>query len=145
MSIEENIVNRQAAEDLADAMAAYVGSELESIARPECFWAKFDELTRPDLHEACSVPLLSAGVPIGPIGPVPADIMPTTENDEVDELLDEIYELAEQVPPECENAESMLDTARDIGNSVEAQGGYASENQLGALRNIRNGLQKWVD
>jgi len=81
-----------------------------------------------------------------PASPPPAKVLALDALAYAAELGDEITDLADQVPEidrAQEFAESARCTAADIGESIEAAGS-ATEKQIKALENIRNGLQKWV-
>jgi len=60
------------------------------------------------------------------------------------EVFFEIQDLVDQVPEGGEEfADSVMKKSLDIMSTVESMEG-ATENQLRALENMRNGLEKWV-
>lgn len=59
-------------------------------------------------------------------------------------LIDEIRQLAEEVPVEGEDfAKSVLGKAASMEDNIESYES-ATSNQLRALENMANGLEKWV-
>lgn len=62
---------------------------------------------------------------------------------EASELIDSIGTLADDI---CDNgrdfAESVVERAESIGESVE-RAGCATDNQLAALQNMKEGLERW--
>lgn len=142
MNIEQNIANRKRAEDSAAAIAALLSEELAVIEDKDHFWRRFDELTRPKAAEPeakhSQTPETNA---------VASDLQIDSEtgNDEVDDLLAEMHELAEQVPDVGQGfAESVLETIKGISDTVR-ETGIATDKQIVALENMRDGLRKWVD
>ncbi len=138
MNIEQNIANRKRAEDSAAAIASLLKDELCGIEDEACFWQRFDELTRPKTAEPTK-PQATCTMSPSPL------ITSLTGNDEVDDLLAEIEELAEQVPDVGQGfAESVLESIRGISETVQ-ETRYATDKQIVALENMRDGLRKWVD
>jgi len=136
--IQRNITDRQAAERLALIVGELVDDEvgkLPSDASREKFWtlvrqrwsAHFPEpqgtFTEPEPYNVEEIP---------------------DSDDEVNNLVDEIDVLAGAVPAGGEEfAESCCGTARSIAETVEERGRVTTA-QLGALRNMRDGLKRWV-
>lgn len=136
--IRRNITDRQAAERLALIVGELVDDEvakLPSDVSREKFWtlvqqrwsAHFPEpqgtFTEPEPYNVEEIP---------------------DADDEVNNLIDEIENLAGAVPTEgMEFAESCYGTARSIAETVEERGRVTTA-QLGALRNMRDGLKRWV-
>lgn len=138
MNIEQNIANRKRAEDSAASLAALLTEELDTIEDKASFWRRFDELTRP---KAAEQPKPEATSELSPNTYIGGE----TGNDEIDDLLAEIHELAEQVPEVGQGfAESVLETIKGISETVR-ETGIATDKQIVALENMRDGLRKWVD
>jgi len=136
--IRRNITDRQAAERLALIGGELVDDEvgkLPSDASREKFWTLIQQRWAAHFPE-----------PQGTFTePEPYNVEEIPDaDDEVNTLIDEIENLAGAVPTEgMEFAESCYGTARSIADTVEERGRVTTA-QLGALRNMRDGLKRWV-
>ena len=64
--------------------------------------------------------------------------------EEAMQLIDEIQSMSEDVPPAGQDfAESVREKSAAIGETIEKYG-RVTDAQLTALRNMRNGLARWV-
>lgn len=136
--IRQNITDRQAAERLALVVGELVDEEagkLPSDASREKFWTLVQQRWSAHFQE-----------PQGTFtDPEPYNVEEIPDaDDEVNNLVDEIDILAGAVPTGGEEfAESCCGTARSIAETVEERGRVTTA-QLGALRNMRDGLKRWV-
>lgn len=86
------------------------------------------------------------GVNIKPKSTVKVSATPQADDsaEQAFELCDEIESLADDVPSRGQDfADSVLEKAADIRASVE-QLGRASDGQISALENMRDGLSRWI-
>lgn len=136
--IRRNITDRQAAERLALIVGELVDDEvgkLPSDASREKFWALVQQRWSAHFPE-----------PQGTFtGQEPYNVEEIPDSDdEVNNLVDEIDNLAGAVPTKgMEFAESCCGTARSIAETVEERGRVTTA-QLGALRNMRDALKRWI-
>jgi len=132
-AIQRNIANRLAAEEAAADYAELVNDGLASLADRAAFWKAFDKATRPELQTAPRLDPAPTKVPV--------DIV--TEDDDFDSLVEEIEHLIESAPDRAQEfVESVQTFVRSVATSVERYGS-ATANQLTALGNMRDGLQRW--
>ena len=137
--IRRNIASRQAGERLAQVIGELVDEEagkLPDDRARETFW----RLILERWEEHFPQPQEST---LSETEPYRVETVPDAD-DEVNTLIDEIDILAGAVPDAGQEfAESCYGTARSIAETVEERGRVTAA-QLGALRNMRDGLKRWV-
>lgn len=136
--IRQNIASRQAGERLAQIVGELVDEEagkLPDDRARETFWRLVRERWSEHFPEQQGT--------FTETEPYRVETVPDAD-DEVNTLVDEIDILAGAVPDAGEEfAESCCERARGIAETVE-ESGRVTEKQLTALRNMRDGLKRWV-
>lgn len=77
----------------------------------------------------------------------PSPVLKDQQDPDIDEalsLIDDIQAMADDVPERgADFAESVRDKAASIGESIERDG-RVTANQIHALENMRDGLERWL-
>ena len=137
--IRHNIASRQACELLAQIVGELVdeeSSKLPDDRAREIFWRLIHERWEAHFPQPQEMTFTEPE-------PYRVETVPDAD-DEVNTLVDEIDILAGAVPDAGQEfAESCCEHARGIAETVEESGRVTSA-QLGALRNMRAGLKRWV-
>lgn len=136
--IRRNITDRQSAERLALIVGELVDDEVAKLPSDdsrEKFWTLAQQRWAAHFPEPQGT--------FTETEPYKVEEIPDADG-EVNMLVDEIDILAGAVPAGGEEfAESCCGTARSIAETVEERGRVTTA-QLGALRNMRDGLKRWM-